>query len=157
MLKDEQAAPGSHRLRKGRVSLAGQIYLLTMVTQHRRPLFHRYPLARTVVLAMKHRHDARQLHSMAFVLMPDHLHWLVALGDTVPLAKMMASFKGVTAKRINALAGMSGNVWQAGYHDHALRREEDALQAARYIVANPLRAGLVERIGDYPHWDAEWL
>jgi len=28
---------------------------------------------------------------------------------------------------------------------------------ARYIVANPLRAGLVERLGDYPLWDAVWL
>jgi hypothetical protein len=28
---------------------------------------------------------------------------------------------------------------------------------ARYIVANPLRAGLVEHLGDYPHWDAVWL
>ncbi|MFV3290267.1 transposase, partial [Pseudomonas sp. NY11955] len=28
---------------------------------------------------------------------------------------------------------------------------------ARYIVANPIRAGLVSRVGDYPHWDAVWL
>jgi hypothetical protein len=28
---------------------------------------------------------------------------------------------------------------------------------ARYIVGNPLQAGLVDRIGDYPHWDAVWL
>ncbi|MFM2004374.1 MAG: hypothetical protein RLZZ09_29 [Pseudomonadota bacterium] len=28
---------------------------------------------------------------------------------------------------------------------------------ARYNVVNPLRAGLVDRIGDYPHWDAAWL
>jgi len=28
---------------------------------------------------------------------------------------------------------------------------------ARYIVANPLRAGLVESVRDYPHWDAIWL
>jgi len=28
---------------------------------------------------------------------------------------------------------------------------------ARYIVLNPKRAGLVERIGDYSHWDAIWL
>jgi hypothetical protein len=28
---------------------------------------------------------------------------------------------------------------------------------ARYIIANPLRAGLAESIGDYPHWDAIWL
>jgi hypothetical protein len=28
---------------------------------------------------------------------------------------------------------------------------------ARYVVANPLRAGLVKRLGDYPLWDAIWL
>ena len=46
---------------------------------------------------------------------------------------------------------------QDGYHDHALRQEEDLRAVARYIIANPVRAGLVERIGDYPHWDAAWL
>ncbi|MES9878966.1 MAG: transposase, partial [Candidatus Sedimenticola sp. 1PA] len=33
----------------------------------------------------------------------------------------------------------------------------DIKELARYIVANPLRGGLVESIGDYPHWDAMWL
>jgi len=48
-------------------------------------------------------------------------------------------------------------VWQPGFHDHALRKEEDVRAVARYVVANPLRAGLVQRIGDYPHWNAIWL
>lgn len=48
-------------------------------------------------------------------------------------------------------------LWQANYHDHAMRNEEDLPSLARYIVANPLRAGLVARIGDYPLWDAVWL
>jgi hypothetical protein len=48
-------------------------------------------------------------------------------------------------------------VWQTGYHDHALRREEDIVQVSRYVVANPLRAGLVELLGDYPLWDAAFL
>ena len=43
------------------------------------------------------------------------------------------------------------------HHDRALRRDEDLLAVARYIVANPLRAGLVRRVGDYPLWDAVWL
>ena len=38
-----------------------------------------------------------------------------------------------------------------------VRRDEDLRGLARYIVANPLRAQLVQRIGDYPHWDAMWL
>lgn len=48
-------------------------------------------------------------------------------------------------------------VWQRGFHDRALRQEEDLIATARYVVANPLRAGLVDRIGDYPWWDAVWL
>ena len=35
--------------------------------------------------------------------------------------------------------------------------EPDELATARYVVANPLRAGLVTSIGDYPFWDAAWL
>ena len=34
---------------------------------------------------------------------------------------------------------------------------EDIQAAARYIIANPLRAGLAERAGDYPYWDCIWL
>jgi REP element-mobilizing transposase RayT len=48
-------------------------------------------------------------------------------------------------------------VWQKGYHDRAVRREDDLQSIARYVVANPLRAGLVRRVGDYPLWDAVWL
>ena len=48
-------------------------------------------------------------------------------------------------------------VWQKGYFDRALRYEEDLKAAARYIIANPLRAGLVAQVGDYPLWDAIWL
>jgi len=67
------------------------------------------------------------------------------------LSAVMQSVKGLSAKKIGR------PIWQDGFHDHALRREEDLKATARYIVANPLRAGLVERIGDYPHWDAIWL
>lgn len=50
-----------------------------------------------------------------------------------------------------------GRLWQPGFHDHAVRREESLEAIARYIVANPLRAGLVKKVGDYPLWDAIWV
>ncbi len=43
------------------------------------------------------------------------------------------------------------------HQDHALRKDEDLVHLARYVVANPVRAGLVERLGDYPLWDAQWV
>ena len=39
----------------------------------------------------------------------------------------------------------------------AVRREEDLKMIARYIVTNPIRAGLVQKVGDYPLWDATWI
>lgn len=88
--------------------------------------------------------------------MPDHLHWLVQL-ERCPLDLLMRRVKANSARQANRLLGLGGSFWQDGYHDRALRSDEDLLAVARYIVANPLRAGLVRRLGDYPLWDAVWL
>jgi len=58
---------------------------------------------------------------------------------------------------VNRQLYRSGSLWQDGFHDHALRREEDLKQVAWYIVANPLRAGLADRLGDYPYWNLDWV
>lgn len=89
--------------------------------------------------------------SLCYVLMPDHLHWLIQLGETSTLSALVRTVKSVSALRIGR------PIWQAGYHDRAIRTEANVRAVARYIVANPLRAGLVARVGDYPHWDAVWL
>jgi hypothetical protein len=70
---------------------------------------------------------------------------------------MVRRFKGVVARRTNAALQRRGPLWDVGFHDHALRSDESVIHAARYIVANPVRAGLVKRVGDYPFWDAIWL
>ncbi len=70
----------------------------------------------------------------------------------------MQNVKSRSAIALNKASGRSGEkLWQKGFHDHAVRAEEDLASVARYVVANPLRAGLVKRIGDYPLWDAIWL
>jgi len=48
-------------------------------------------------------------------------------------------------------------VWQRGFHDHAVRREENLRALARYIIANPLRAGLTRSPAEYSFWDCVWL
>jgi len=88
--------------------------------------------------------------------MPDHLHWLIQL-QAMPLSKLVLQVKSRSAIAINKARATSGHVWQKGFHDHALRREEDLTATARYVIANPLRAGLVKRVGEHPHWDAIWL
>jgi len=149
-------SPHSSALRKGRVSELHRIYLITSVTEARKPWFADLYLGRLVVRAfMGARPEA---DTLAYVVMPDHFHWLMQLGKAGDLSDVVQGVKSVSSHRVNQRLGRRGNIWQDdGFHDHAVRREEDLLALARYVVANPLRAGLVRRLGDYPLWDAVWL
>lgn len=144
-------------LRKGRFSQAGRIYFVTTVTYKRTKLFASFHTARVVIQSMMDLDNAKHVNSLSWVIMPDHLHWLFQLGDICSLSEVMKRMKATSARSINQLLTTQGRVWQKSYYDHALRQEEDIRQLSRYIVANPLRAGLVDNIGDYPHWDAAWL
>jgi REP element-mobilizing transposase RayT len=108
---------------------------------------------------MRYHAEQEHVEPLAYVLMPDHVHWLFVLREPLSLSQLMASVKGYSAKQIKRLLDKSDEnaVWQPGYHDHAVRQDEDLHAMARYVVANPIRAGLVQNVGDYPHWDAVWL
>ncbi len=148
--------PSAHRLRRGRFSEPGRLYLLTSVTEHRTPILTDLRLARLLVAEFRHAQQASTARSLAWVVMPDHFHWLMELQQTT-LSSVMRQLKSRSTCAINKACLRSGRLWQAGFHDRALRHEEDVRAIARYIIANPLRAGLVQKIGDYPHWDAVWL
>jgi putative transposase len=90
-------------------------------------------------------------------LMPDHLHWLFTLGERASLSTTLNRFKSGSTHTVRGLCRDVAQVWQAGYFDHGVRAEEDLRAIARYIVANPLRAGLCRSVGEYSWWDAEWL
>lgn len=144
-------------LLKGRVSLPHQAYHVTACTEARLPIFRDFACARLLVAEMRRLHEAELLDSLAWVIMPDHLHWLFQLNERETLSATVKKVKARSALAIGRHVKLGSPVWQRGFHDHAIRRDEDILGVARYIVANPLRACLVEHIGDYPLWDAIWL
>jgi REP element-mobilizing transposase RayT len=146
-----------NELRKGRWSAPGQEYLVTTVTAGRKCLFSNLASALPVVQALEQSPLAGEARWLAWVLMPDHFHGLLCLNGNTSLSDVMRRFKGRSAHHWNRKMGGRGSVWESGFHDHALRREEDRRAVARYIVANPVRAGLVEHVGDYPFWDVIWL
>jgi len=150
------SSPHAGQLRAGRFSGNHQIYLLTTVVNDRSPIFRDCRLGRLVVDEFRLAEMEGAARSLAWVVMPDHFHWLVEL-QSGSLSRLMRRAKSRSAHSINRARGVPCQVWQKGYHDRALRREEDLKDVARYIVANPLRAGLVKRVGDYPLWDAIWL
>ena len=148
--------PNSHLLRQGRYSEPGRAYLITAVVHQRRQIFTDWRLGRLLVAELRRAHELGWVNSIAWVVMPDHFHWLLQL-EQCTLAQLMQTTKSRSTLTINRALNREGAFWQTGYHDRAIRDGEGLLPFARYIVANPLRAGLVNKIGDYPLWDACWL
>ena len=123
----------------------------------RQPLFSQATTAMAAAREMAHPRLAKTSELLAWVLMPDHFHCLAQLGAGDTLSQLVNRLKSASAREVNRVLKRSGPLWQSGYHERAVRREENLRTAARYIVANPLRAGLVDQIGDYPYWNACWL
>jgi len=71
----------SHRLRRGRFSEPGRLYMLTTITHQRKPLFRDFHHARLVVKHLRVSDDIQDCRSLAWVVMPDHLHWLIELKE----------------------------------------------------------------------------
>lgn len=148
--------PGHFSLRTGRVSIPQQIYFITVVCKKREHRFADFSIAAETcrVIAMETTwFDATVL---AWVLMPDHYH-VLQLGERSSLQKVMQRANSILAIAANKAASRKGQVWQSAFHDHALRDDKQVIPAARYLVATPLRAKLVSRVGDYPFWDVIWL
>jgi REP-associated tyrosine transposase len=99
---------------------------------------------------LRHTAATRQIAVIAYCFMPDHLHLLAEgtaetsdLRDFVRLFKQQTSFEW---KRRHAV-----RLWQRNYYEHVLRADEDTLTVARYIIDNPVRAGMVRSPDEYPY------
>ena len=146
--------PHSKDFRKGRYSLNGGIYLVTFATKKRDLIFKDFNLARVIVRCLN---NSPYAETLAFVVMPNHVHWLIQLRSNKSISQTVQATKTICTKSINMRIGGKGTIWQSGFHDHAVRHEGAIREIARYIVANPIRAKLVKSVGKYPHWDAVWI
>jgi putative transposase len=146
---------GSRRLRKGRSSIRNQRYLITTAVYNRRPLLTQQNVPEILFSSLRWLEGQGRLALDASVVMPDHLHMIIALHQG-SLAQVMHSFKSFTAQKINHMTGASGALWQHQYHDHAIREDEDLIQVILCTLNNPVRAGLVKDFHEYPYWFCRW-
>ena len=153
---DMEPFPCSSRLRNGRVSVPGQVYIVTAATSDRKPWFSNFWSGCAASRAISQASCWPDARPIAWVLMPDHAHFLIELGEVENLSRVVQRLKALISVAIRQeLQG--GQLWQRSFHDHALRSTESVQNAARYLIANPIRAGIVADVGDYPFWNAAWL
>ena len=139
----------SYMLRQGRHSIPNAHYLVTAATQRRQPVFTNFNNACCASRHFYHPRVSELATTFAFVVMPDHIHWLIQLnGDLSEAVRRYKTYVSLSIGR---------RIWQDGFHDRMIKDETSLKAAARYIVANPLRANLVNDIGKYGYWNAVWL
>ena len=104
----------------------------------------RKEVAQPLFETVRHRQETFLWWPRVFLLMPDHLHALLCFPPSnKPLRLVISKWKEWTAKQL-------GIHWQDDFFEHRLRREESRREKADYILANPVRAGLVRRPEDWP-------
>ena len=153
----ELRRPGAHRLRIGRCSEKNRIYHVVTSTADREPYFSNLLVGRLVVNAMRREDEASHTTTLAFVVMPDHLHWLFSLNGSRSLSDTTGIMKSWSTRQINSFLGRRGRIWRPGFYDHAIRVDDVLVRVARYIIANPLRAKLVTSVRHYSLWDSVWI
>ena len=147
---------GHRQLRKGRHSIPGTYYYLTFTTLKKKTLLTTPKIADIIFQAFDWLEANDRLRWFCIVVMPDHIHTVIQLGNKQKLSRLIQSFKSHTAKQINACLGRSGSIWQPAYHDHGIRRDESLNAIIEYCYHNPVRARLVKVAKDYPYWRCKY-
>ncbi len=86
----------------------------------------------------------------AWVIMPNHVHALLAPMAGHTLAEITHSWKSFTANRANGLLGRTGEFWQRESYDRFIRSEEHFAAEVGYMESNPVVAGLCRTPEDWP-------
>ena len=149
----------SHKLRSHRQSLRAHWYMITTLTAVRRPIFAENTSAQVVADALNHYHHRGVVHGFAWVIMPDHIHWVLQL-RVGSLPWLLRAFKTWTSRMVRRChSDPPPSVWMRGYHDRLIRENEEVSRYIEYVVLNPVRAGLVDHPMQYPwvYGESEWL
>ncbi|PYM01510.1 MAG: hypothetical protein DMF19_06255 [Verrucomicrobia bacterium] len=123
----------------------GATYFITICCRDRR----QNSLCRECISAQlfetaRRYHQNTRWHLVVLLLMPDHVHLLIGIDSETGLSDVIRDFKRITAK-------CAGVQWQRGYFDHRIRRDESLAEKADYILNNPVRAGLVKSVQQWPY------
>jgi len=125
-------------------------YSLTFCTHDRSPIFTAGPVVDLVLAQISRAATENTFAVTAYCFMPDHLHLLVeGQSDASDCKQFIARSKQYSGFYYSKAYGKK--LWQRYSFEHVIRDEQKSVVTARYILQNPVRAGLVQRISDYPY------
>ena len=149
---------GDETLRRHRLTIPGATYFLTLCTRHRAAGLTSPLVAHEIWDQLTAMENAAVLIVRAGVVMPDHLHLVLTLGESLELGQAVGRLKAKTRRSLLA----TGLGWQGNFHEHRLRPGDALEDVLRYVYLNPYRARLVPASETYPwFWlglaEADWF
>ncbi len=122
----------------------GSLFFITVCAKTRGTnLLVAGPTPGALLETVRHRHEGGVWFARLFLVMPDHVHGLLVFPSDRGIEATVGAWKRFTARAC-------GIAWQDGFFDHRVRPEEGFDARHRYILENPVRAGLVARADEWP-------
>jgi REP element-mobilizing transposase RayT len=98
--------------------------------------------------------DSVRYKLIAWVIMPNHTHFLIKPINDVSVSVIMQRFKSFTAHEANRILQKNGKFWQVDYFDRFIRDYEHFEKTVNYIENNPVKAGLCEKKSEWKYSSA---
>ncbi|HEV8118684.1 MAG TPA: transposase [Thermoanaerobaculia bacterium] len=127
----------------------GWPFSITIGTSPRASVFRDIDFGNECIKILQEMRDETGTAVYAYCLMPDHVHLLLGVGPGASLPSFVGRWKSLCAKARRQRTG-EGQFWQRSFYDHAIRDDQDILETAKYILQNPVEAGLVKDFREYP-------
>jgi len=147
-----------------RDSTAGATYFFTVVTRDRMPILARPGVVAALRQSIAEVRGIWPFTSIAWVLLPDHLHALWRLPEGDPdHSRRWGEIKRRTGRGVrdahvcirpsngSAQHRHESGLWQRRYWEHRIRDDDDLRRHIDYVHFNPVKHGLVARTADWPH------
>jgi len=99
-----------------------------------------------------HYPDGKEYKLICYCIMPNHIHLVFELiKANRGISKIMQSIKRISARKSNLVLNRNGKFWQDESYDRLVRDDKELYFIIKYVLLNPVNAGLVEKWRDWKH------
>ena len=130
---------------------SARTFFATTKTSQGRALLQSERNATLMIDVLRSYVTARKFRLHDFVIMPDHLHLLLTVGEGMTIERAMQFIKGGFSYRLKKECGYLGEVWQRGFSETRVEDSQSLIKHREYIAENPVKAGLVDSAEEWPY------
>jgi putative transposase len=127
-------------------------HFITFTCYHRLPLLSDGTVRNCFVQALERTRALYGMYVYGFVVMPEHVHLLIAEPQRGTVANAIQSLKissAKRAKRSGVIRNLEGAFWQKRYYDRNEWDHKEFIEKLKYIHRNPVKRGLAARPEDW--------